>query len=222
MQYHHRGHIDNSIVPVIIIIVLLIAFHEQLGNWLGPWWAQVSGWDIFIFVISWVVALGLFGISNLSSYERATTSTDILLRVENSGAVYSIATLVISAGVSLCTLFYFSPWLLLMVVPFLVACLVSGYGLMLPVMTVARSDDGFIIEFPVYKQKIEISKTDVPVVLTEHRRGGAFGQPLNYGYRLNQGSTQISEFNSKTQAEQLGGFLSEFLGVALETEGAGV
>jgi len=217
-MFHQRGHIDNSIVPVIIIILLLIVFQEQLADWLGPWWARVTGWDLFIFLASWIVALGLFGFANLSSYERSEASTDDLLIVENSGAAFGIATLAVSAAAAVFTVFYFNLWLSIAVIPFVFACLVSGRRLTTAAMLVTRQEDGFVIEFPVSKTRIEFPKEEAPLVLTEHQSGGAFGQPLKLVYRLYIGQTLIRELDAKTDSERFGGFLSEFLGVALEGE----
>ncbi len=83
-MFHQRGHIDNSAVPLIITIILLIVFQEQLSGWLAPWWDQVTGWNIFTFLASWIVAPGLFGFANLGSYQRSNASTDDLLIIENS------------------------------------------------------------------------------------------------------------------------------------------
>jgi len=211
-----KGHIDNSLIPVIVAILLLIIFWDQLVQWLGPWWQAVSGWDIFICATIWFVAIGLLVFTSSTTYQCSSESGGERLCVEETHTVYRLPALIIGIGMGFFTAIYFSLWLLFIAIPFALICLGLGLRLKSPVVVVTRSSDETLVDRPGLDQPLSIPVAVSPLAIKERWQGGAFGKALTHEYDLSLGPELILTCNSKREAEQIGGFISGFLDISLQ------
>jgi hypothetical protein len=215
-----RGHIDNSIVIWIMLILALIAvprFVEQAtGQTLSAFWqglpADRTGFLVrsLIFVVAIPLVTAVVAFSGLGGQLRPRRLSDrIVIRIPQVGAqtfglgICALGLYLTFAGLAGQGLFW---WVVVVV----------GLGCVLLAIPIVGQNDHVVVEADLVawesrlfrsvtrRQECAIPGSDPAAVTTESRRtGGAFGQPLTMHYSVNVGGHELFEGTSESRAEEL-------------------